>query len=93
MSYEGVWFCSVIQKTNSVRIFVEKKSWKFFPVVFLQVCYFSGEHFNGCKICHGKLKTYDIFSCVNFTCEKSNSRVFLKFASVYKGPIEDLPLK
>ena len=76
MSYEGVRFGYDTQKTNSVRIlgatiWVEKKSWKFFHAVFLQVCYFSVEYFNSCKFSQGRLKACEIISSEKFLCEKS----------------------
>ena len=52
MSYEGVKFGYDIQKINSGRILGEKKSWKFFYVIILQVSCFSCEHLNSCTIFH-----------------------------------------
>ena len=46
-------------------------------VVFLQVCYFSGEDFNSRKKFHGTLKACKIFSCVKNKC-----RIFMKAALV-----------
>ena len=95
MSYEGTSFVKDIQKTNSVRIFgstiwVKKR---FVLVVFLQVWYFSNEHFNGSKMFHGRLNAWKIYSCVKFIHEKSRSKVFIKSTSAKWGPIDGLPLK
>ena len=45
--------------------------WKFFfHVIFLQVCFFSGEHFNSCKNFHVKLKACKIFHVPNSYVKK-----------------------
>ena len=58
-----------------------KKNRVKFSVVFLQVCYFSGEHYNSCKNFHRRLKACEIFLCVKFICERSKSMVFMEAAS------------
>ena len=46
---------------------------KFFHVLFLHACYFSGECFNSCKKFHGRLKAWEIYSCLQLKCERSIS--------------------
>ena len=48
-----------------VQQFERKKIVKVFSCCFLQVYYFSGEHFDSCKKFHDRLKACEIFSCVN----------------------------
>ena len=56
---------------------MEKNRESFSMLFFSIVCNFSGEHFNSSKKFHGKLKAYEIFSCVKFVCEKMKGIVFL----------------
>ena len=68
---------------NQFEFCVQQFGWKnivkvFLCFFFLQVCYFSGEHFNSCTIFHGRLKACEIFLCVKLKCEKIKSMVLMK---------------
>ena len=88
IKYRRLWYASarILNATN----LVEKNSESFSTLLILQVCHFSGEHFNSCKNFHGRLKACEIFLCVKFKWEKSESMVFfLSIIGDHWGP----PLK
>ena len=62
-----------------------KKNHESFSILFFCKFYFSGELFNSCKKCHGRLKAGDIFSCVKFTCEKRKNNWFSWESSGHNG--------
>ena len=56
----------------------ESFSMMFFCMYFFLVL----KHFISCTNFHGRLKACEIFSYVKFMCEKNNSMVFMRTASV-----------
>ena len=52
-----------------------------FSIKFFASIFFSGEHFNSCKNVHGRLKSCEIFSYIQFMRGKSKSTIFMNAAS------------
>ena len=60
--YTYIYLISIMEALNNLG---EKKVKVFACFVFFHLCYFSGEHFNSCAFFYSRLRSCEMFWCVN----------------------------